>query len=96
MHLANYDVAIALTHIDEENLKFSLFSHQQGVRKTITKVNHSELTRLLDSEYLDLVIVAHVSAGDVIIRYVRSQEMSKGSALESYASLSTDDEKFYD
>ncbi len=90
MHLANYDVAIALTHIDEENLMFSLFSHQQGVRKTITKVNRSELTRLLDPENLDLVIVPHVNAGDVIIRYVRSQEMSKGSALESYARLSTE------
>lgn len=90
MHLANYDVAIGLTHIDEENLMFSLFSHQQGVRKTITKVNRSELTKLLDPESLDLVIVPHVSAGDVIIRYIRSQEKSEGSALENYARLSTE------
>ncbi len=90
MHLANYDVAIALTHIDEENLMFSLFSHQQGVRKTITKVNRSELIRLLDPENLDSIIVPHVNAGDVIIRYVRSQEMSEGSPLESYARLSTE------
>ena len=96
MHLANCNVAITLTHIDEDNLMFLLFSHHQGVRKTITKVNRSELTRLLDSENLDLVIVPHVSAGDVIIRYVRFQEMSKGSALESYAILSIDGERFYD
>jgi len=90
MHLAKYDVAIALTHIDEENLMFSLFAHQQGVRKTITKVNRSELTRLLDPENLDLIIVPHINAGDVIIRYIRSQEMSKASAFENYARLSTD------
>jgi len=90
MHLANFDVAIALTHIDEENLMLSLYSHQQGVRKTITKVNRSELTKLIDPENLDTVIVPHISAGDVIIRYVRSREKSSDSALESYARLSTD------
>lgn len=88
MHISSYDVTVALTNIDEENIMFSLFAHQQGVRKTITKVNRNELIKLLEPENLDLVITPHVSTGDVIIRYIRSHEKSEGSPLEQYARLS--------
>ncbi len=90
MRLANYDVAVALTNIDEENLVFSLFAHQQGVHKTITKVNRRELTKLLDSSSLDTIITPHLSSTDVIIRYIRSHEKSRDTKLEAYARLSAE------
>lgn len=88
MRIASYDVAIALTNIDEENLMFALFAHAQGVRKTVAKVNRNELVKLIDPEGVDLVITPHISTGDMIIRYIRSHEKSEGSALEAYARLS--------
>lgn len=89
-HLANYDVAVALTNIDEENLMFALFAHQQGVHKTITKVNRRELTRLLDPRSLNTIITPHLSSTDAIIRYIRSHEKRSSSSLEGYARLSTE------
>ncbi len=86
--IKNYDVAVALTNIDEENIMLSLFAHAQGVRKTIAKVNRSELVKLIDPEGLDLVVTPHISTGDVIIRYIRSHEKTEGSALETYSRLS--------
>ncbi len=87
MHLSNYDVAVALINIDEENLMFSLFAHQQGVGKTITKVNRRELIKLIDHTVLDTIITPSLSSSDRIIQYIRSHEKTASSKLETYARL---------
>ena len=90
MHLQNYDVAVALINIDEENLMFSLYAHQQGVAKTITKVNRRELIKLIDHTVLDTIVTPSRSVSDRVIQYIRSHEKTASSKLETYARLGGD------
>ncbi len=90
MQISNYDVAIGLVNIDEENIMFSLYAHQQGVRKTISKINRRELVRLIDHTALDTIIIPYVSSSDRIIQYIRSHEKSASSNLETYARLGSE------
>lgn len=85
--LDRYDVSIALTNIDEENLLFSLFAHRLGVRKTVTKVSRINLIGLLDSESLDTIVTPRLSVANGIIRYVRSLNNTLDSEIEDYHRL---------
>lgn len=85
--LERFDVSIALTNIDEENLMFSLFAHRLGVKKTITKVSRVNLVNLLDSESLDTIVTPRISVANGIIRYVRSLDVSADSEIEDYHRL---------
>ena len=90
MHLPHYDVAVALINIDEENLMFSLYAHQQGVAKTITKVNRRELIKLIDHTVLDTIVTPARSVSDRVIQYIRSHEKTATSKLETYARLGSE------
>ena len=85
--LAHYDVSVALTDVDEENLLFSLYAHRQGVRKTISRVTRSNLIPLLDAECLDTIITPQHLLASSIIRYVRSLEITADSEIEDYQRL---------
>ncbi|MDI9470937.1 MAG: Trk system potassium transporter TrkA [Bacillota bacterium] len=85
--LSHYDVSVALTSVDEENLLFSLYAHRQGVRKTITRVTRSNLIPLLDAECLDTIITPQHLLASSIIRYVRSLEITADSEIEDYHRL---------
>jgi len=87
--LPNFDVAIALTDVDEENLIFSLYSHSLGVKKNITRVNRTSLIKLLHADNLDAIISPRVSISDAIIRRVRSLSHQNEYHLLEYARLST-------
>ncbi len=85
--LKNYDVSVALTSIDEENLFFSLYAHKLGVKKTITKVSRVGLGALLDEELLDSIITPRLSVANHMIRFVRSLSVTKDSESEGYLRL---------
>lgn len=85
--LSNYDVTVALTGVDEENLLFSLFAHKQGVRKTISKVSRVNLIPLLNADSLDAIITPQHLVANSIIRYVRSLEITSDSEIEDYHRL---------
>lgn len=85
--LANYDVTVALTNVDEGNLLFSLYAHKQGIRKTISRVNRVNLIPLLDTESLDTIITPQNLIADRTIRYVRSLEITTDSEIEDYLRL---------
>lgn len=81
--MQNYDAVISLTGIDEENLLISLFAAQQGVKSTITKVNRTNLLKVLEHAGLQAIVTPNKVIADNIIRYVRSLQNSEGSAIES-------------
>lgn len=81
--IANYDAVIALTGIDEENMLLSLYAGQAGVTKLITKVNRTDLLKVIDCVNLGSVVTPRRMIADIIIRVVRALENSQGSNVEA-------------
>lgn len=81
--MSSYDTVISLTGIDEENLLLSLFARQQGVPKIITKVNRTDLLKVIDCTNLGSVITPRRLVADNIIRFVRAMENSQASNVEA-------------
>ncbi len=81
--LKNYDTSIALTQIDEENLLMSIYANQQDVKKTICKVNRTDLLKVVDDTDLDSVITPRRLIADIILRFVRARQNSDGSNVDA-------------
>lgn len=79
--IGNYDCVISLTNIDEENLLLSIFAHQSKVKKTITKVNRTDLLKILPPNGLESIIRPRQIIADRIVRIVRSIQNTEGSAM---------------
>lgn len=81
--LANYDAVIALTNIDEENLLLSLFAMQQGAKKNICKVNRTDLLKVVCALGIDSIVTPRHLIADIIIRFVRAQQNTEGSGVDT-------------
>ena len=77
------DSFVALNSIDEENIVLSLFAKTQNVPKVITKINHINLSGIIEQSNLDSIITPHKIATNQIVTYVRAMENSKSSSCES-------------
>ena len=77
------DAVIALTDRDEENLIISMYAMLQNVPKVITKVNRTEYTGIMEELGLDSVISPKYAVADQIARYVRAQQSTHGSKVDS-------------
>ncbi|MGF0039498.1 Trk system potassium transporter TrkA [Peptoniphilaceae bacterium SGI.131] len=80
---ANYDAVLALTGIDEENIITSMIAKKLGVKKTVTKINRTELLDIVDSVGLQSIITPKRIIADKMIQYVRALDNSQGSSLEA-------------
>ena len=78
---------VALTGVDEENILLSLFAKRQGCRKVITKINKTEYDDIVNHLELDSVIYPKNITADMIIRYVRARENTRGSNIETLYNL---------
>lgn len=81
--MANYDVVISLTGIDEENMLLSLYAGNQGVKKIVTKVNRTDLLKVLDCINLGSTITPRRLIANIISRFVRALQNSEGSNIEA-------------
>lgn len=93
--IQDYDVCIALTGIDEENLLISLYAARESVPKVISKVNRINLLSLLYSkEQADFaqhsVITPRLLVADQIIRFVRAYGNASGSNVDALYRLCHD------
>ncbi len=73
---------VALTGIDEENIMASLYGLHRGVRKIITKVNRTNILRLLTNQGLDAIVTPKFLVANRILKKVRSVESSRSSNVE--------------
>lgn len=94
-HLADYDVSIALTGIDEENLLISLYAEKLNVTKVISKVNRTNLLCLLyreDHNHIDShsIITPRLLVADQIVRFVRAYGNASGSNVDALYRLCGD------
>ena len=86
-HFSEYDSVIALTGVDEENILISIYASRMGVKKTITKVNRTDLLKVLDNVGLQSIITPQRLIANHIIRFIRSIENSQGSNVSAFYRL---------
>ncbi|HHX18913.1 MAG TPA: Trk system potassium transporter TrkA [Clostridiaceae bacterium] len=83
----NYDAVIAVTGVDEENILINLYAAHVGVRKTVTKVNRTDLLTVLKDAGLKSILTPYRIISNQIVRLVRSMANSEGSNIEAFYSL---------
>ncbi len=81
------DALVALTGIDEENILMSIFAANQNVPKVIAKVNRDELATLAEGLGLDTIVSPRKIVSDVVVRYARALQQSRGSSMETLYQL---------
>ena len=82
--LAQTDVFIPLTGIDEENVLLSLYSMKVAPYiKAITKVNHVNFSNVINELDLGSIIYPRFMTAEMILKYVRGKKNSKGSNIET-------------
>ena len=81
------DAFIALTGSDEINILVSMFAMMNGVKKVIAKVNRDEIAPMAARLGLDCIISPKRMVSDVVLRYSRALENSKGSNVETLYKL---------
>ena len=85
--VAKSDAFVALTGIDEENILLSLYAKNQGSRKVITKINRIEYDDVISKLALDSIIYPKHLTADMIVRYARSTQNSRGSNMVTLYNL---------
>ena len=84
------DAFISLTSIDEENIVYSMFASIKNIPKIITKVNHIDLSGIVEKANIDTVITPHRIATNQIVKYVRAIEDSQKSSCEAIYKFNDD------
>lgn len=88
--LNSLDAFVALTGMDEENILISIFASSQNVPTVIAKINRNELASLAARLGLDCIISPKKIVSDVIVRYARALENSRGSNVETLYNIMDD------
>lgn len=81
--LTSMDAFVSLTGMDEENILISYFASTQNVPKVISKVNRKELSALSSRLGLDCIISPRNVVQDLVLKYVRALDNSRGSNIET-------------
>jgi len=74
---------LALSDSDEENMILSLHAKEKTNGKIVTKVTRMNYDSVIDKLDLDTVIYPKTIVSDMILRYVRSAENTRGSNMET-------------
>ena len=86
--LENFDAAVALTQIDEENIIFCMHAAKQGVDKTACKVNRDPLAKMVEELIPDCSVVCpKQGTADIILRYIRAVTDTSGGIKTLYKIL---------
>jgi trk system potassium uptake protein TrkA len=65
------DAVVTLTGTDELNVVLSLFAHNRGVEKVITKIAKINFTDMLETVGIDTVVSPRTVTSDSVLRYLR-------------------------
>lgn len=85
--LSSIDAFVALTGMDEENIMLSIFASMQNVSKVVAKINREELLTMADKLGVESIISPSHLTTNIIVRYARALENSKGSNVETLYKL---------
>ncbi len=85
--LGSVDAFVALTGMDEENILSSISVFLQNVPKVVVKINREELISLAMKIGLDCIVSPMEITSNIIVRYARALENTKGSKVETLYKL---------
>lgn len=88
--ISTTDAFVSLTGMDEENILVSIFASVNKVPKVIAKINRQELIGMAENLGLDCIISPRKIVSDVVVRYARALENSKGSNVEALYKIMDD------
>lgn len=80
--ISSMDAFVSLTGMDEENIMLSIFASMQNVPKVVAKINRDELLTMADKLGVESIISPSQLTTNIIVRYARAIENSKGSNVE--------------
>ena len=83
--LADADVLVTATGMDEMNMIVSLYGSSRGVPQVITKMGHVENQSIIDSLNLGSVVCPKQLCSNIIVRYVRAMQNQTGAAVSVHA-----------
>lgn len=83
INIGAYDVVMALTGFDEENLMICIYAARRGVAKTITKINRTRLLSVLGDSPLQHIITPKEICADIMVSFVRAKSNAEGSEVTS-------------
>ena len=85
--LSSMDAFVSLTGNDEQNIMLSIFSSMQNVPKVISKINRDELLSMAERLGVETIISPTQITSNIVVRYARALENSKGSNVETLYKL---------
>lgn len=74
---------VALSSLDEENILLSVFAKGVGKGKLITKINRTDYDNVINQLDLDTTICPKLITSDIILRFVRATNNTRGSNVET-------------
>ncbi len=80
---------VALTSLDEENILISLFAKSVGKGKLVTKIKRSDFSSVVKHLDLDSIIYPKDITADLIVRYARAMNNTRGSNVETLYNIIT-------
>lgn len=82
--IMDFDAAVALTNIDEENIILSMYAAKQGVTKTICKINRDPLAKMTSEMLSDCSVVCpKANTAAIILRYIRAVDNADGDSIKT-------------
>lgn len=82
--IMDFDAAVALTNIDEENIILSMYAAQQGVTKTVCKINRDPLAKMTSKMLNDCSVVCpKANTASIILRYIRAVDNADGESIKT-------------
>lgn len=88
--IGNADAFVSLTGYDETNIIVSMFAMMNNVKKVIAKVDRDVIAPMASHLGLDCIVSPKKMVSDVVLRYARALENSKGSNVETLHKLMDD------
>lgn len=85
--LTSMDAFVSLTGMDEENIMLSIFASMQNVPKVVSKINRDELLAMAEKLGIESIVSPSQLTTNIIVRYARALENSKGSNVETLYKL---------
>ena len=73
--------------MDEENIMLSIFASMQNVSKVVSKINRDELLTMAEKLGVETIVSPSTLTTNIIVRYARALENSKGSNVETLYKL---------
>lgn len=83
--LEQCDALVTMTSYDEMNMIISLYAQNYNIEQVITKVDHTENSKIQDILNLGSVVCPKELCCNQIVRYVRAMENKTGAALSVHS-----------